>query len=201
MQAGDIRATAGVHPDAIRSVERVYELWDAALGAEDVDAAAALYAEDTRLESPLVRRQGAGRRSVSSLKCGVGACPADNPPGAADSSRATGTPTAAAMSSRSAISDTGDCSSAIACGKPNAAMVASRDAASNGTPARIGRSGVVPSTCAFVHSTYGVTNTCAPSHTSTACSGVAGAAAERPLRSRPCRQCSRSACSAPRRAQ
>lgn len=81
MQAGDIRATAGVHPDAIRSVERVYGLWDAALGAKDVDAAAALYAEDTRLESPLVRRQGAGRRSVSSLKCGVGACPAEQPAG------------------------------------------------------------------------------------------------------------------------
>jgi hypothetical protein len=55
MQGGDIRATAGVHPDAIRSVERVYELWDAALGAKDVEAAVALYAEDTRLESPLVR--------------------------------------------------------------------------------------------------------------------------------------------------
>ena len=28
------------------------QLWDAALGAKDVEAAAALYAEDTRLESP-----------------------------------------------------------------------------------------------------------------------------------------------------
>jgi hypothetical protein len=55
MQGGDIHATAGVHPDAIRSVELVYELWDAALGAKDVEAAAALYTEDTRLESPLVR--------------------------------------------------------------------------------------------------------------------------------------------------
>jgi hypothetical protein len=55
MQGGDIHATAGVHPDAIRSVERVYELWDAAPGAKDVVAAAALYTEDTRLESPLVR--------------------------------------------------------------------------------------------------------------------------------------------------
>jgi hypothetical protein len=51
----DIRAIAGVQPGAICSVERIYELWDAALGAKDVEAAAALYAEDTRLESPLVR--------------------------------------------------------------------------------------------------------------------------------------------------
>jgi ketosteroid isomerase-like protein len=55
MQGQKIHATAGVDPDAIRSVERIYELWDAALGAKDVDAAMALYAEDTRLESPLVR--------------------------------------------------------------------------------------------------------------------------------------------------
>jgi SnoaL-like domain len=55
MQGLGIHATAGAHPDAIRSIERIYELWDAALGAKDVEAAAALYAEDTRLESPLVR--------------------------------------------------------------------------------------------------------------------------------------------------
>jgi ketosteroid isomerase-like protein len=64
MQADDIHATAGVHPDAIRSVERVYELWDAALGAKDVDAAAALYAEDTRLESPLVRHLLGSERGI-----------------------------------------------------------------------------------------------------------------------------------------
>jgi hypothetical protein len=42
-------------PDAIRSVERVYELSDAAFGAKGVAAAAALSAEGTRLESPPVR--------------------------------------------------------------------------------------------------------------------------------------------------
>ncbi len=36
-------------------IERVYELWDAALGAKDAEAAASLYARDTVLESPLVR--------------------------------------------------------------------------------------------------------------------------------------------------
>jgi hypothetical protein len=54
MRGHDIHATADVHPDAIGSIERIYELWDAALGVNDVEAAAALYAEDTRLESPLV---------------------------------------------------------------------------------------------------------------------------------------------------
>jgi len=37
------------------AAERVYRAWDAALGAEDVDAAIALYAPDVELESPLVR--------------------------------------------------------------------------------------------------------------------------------------------------
>ena len=55
MQDHDMNATAGAHPDGVRSVARIYQLWDAALGAKDVEAAAALYAEDTRLESPLVR--------------------------------------------------------------------------------------------------------------------------------------------------
>jgi hypothetical protein len=54
MQGHAIHATADVHPDAIGSVERICQLWDAALGVKDVEAAAALYAEDTRLESPLV---------------------------------------------------------------------------------------------------------------------------------------------------
>ena len=44
-----------VDPDAVHAVERVYKLWDEALGAKDVEAAAALYAPDTVLESPLVR--------------------------------------------------------------------------------------------------------------------------------------------------
>jgi ketosteroid isomerase-like protein len=38
-----------------RAAERVYKLWDDALGAKDVEAALALYAPDVVLESPLVR--------------------------------------------------------------------------------------------------------------------------------------------------
>ena len=64
MQGHAIHATADVHPDAIRSVERVYQLWDAALGARDIEAAVALYAEDTRLESPLVRHLLGSERGI-----------------------------------------------------------------------------------------------------------------------------------------
>jgi hypothetical protein len=39
----------------VRSAERIYQEWDEALGAKDVEAAVALYAADCRLESPLVR--------------------------------------------------------------------------------------------------------------------------------------------------
>ena len=35
-------------------VERIFHAWDEALGAKDIDAAMALYREDTTLESPLV---------------------------------------------------------------------------------------------------------------------------------------------------
>jgi hypothetical protein len=55
MQANMIRATAGVDPTTLQSIERVYRDWDAALHAKDVEAAVALYAEDVQLESPLVR--------------------------------------------------------------------------------------------------------------------------------------------------
>jgi ketosteroid isomerase-like protein len=40
---------------ATRATERIYKLWDAALGDKDVEAALALYAPDVVLESPLVR--------------------------------------------------------------------------------------------------------------------------------------------------
>ncbi len=55
MQLDQIRSTANVDPATLRSIERVYRDWDAALHAKDVEAAIALYAEDVRLESPLVR--------------------------------------------------------------------------------------------------------------------------------------------------
>ncbi len=46
---------AAIPGDALHAVERIYKLWDEALGAKDVGAAIALYAPDTVLESPLVR--------------------------------------------------------------------------------------------------------------------------------------------------
>ncbi len=59
-----IRSTAGVDPATLRSIERVYRDWDAALHAKDVEAAVALYAEDVRLESPLVRHLTGSQRGV-----------------------------------------------------------------------------------------------------------------------------------------
>jgi ketosteroid isomerase-like protein len=41
--------------DTTTAIERVYQAWDAALGAKDVEAALALYAPDATIESPLVR--------------------------------------------------------------------------------------------------------------------------------------------------
>ena len=64
MQDGQICSTAGVDPDAIRSIERVYQAWDAALAAKDIEAAVALYAPDTQLESPLVRHLTGAERGV-----------------------------------------------------------------------------------------------------------------------------------------
>lgn len=55
MQLDHSTAADRIEPTKLRSIERVYELWDEALGAKDVEAAAALYASDTVLESPLVR--------------------------------------------------------------------------------------------------------------------------------------------------
>jgi hypothetical protein len=59
-----IRSTAGVEPATLRSIERVYRDWDAALHAKDVEAAVALYAEDVQLESPLVRHLTGAPRGV-----------------------------------------------------------------------------------------------------------------------------------------
>ena len=64
MQDDNIQPTKGGEPDAVRSAERIYQLWDAALGVKDVDAAVALYAEDTQLESPLVRHLLGSERGI-----------------------------------------------------------------------------------------------------------------------------------------
>ncbi len=47
-----------------QSIDRIYELWDAALVAKDVEAAVALYAGDVRLESPLVRHLTGSERGI-----------------------------------------------------------------------------------------------------------------------------------------
>ena len=38
-----------------QDIERVYRLWDEALGKKDLEAALSLYADDASIESPLVR--------------------------------------------------------------------------------------------------------------------------------------------------
>jgi hypothetical protein len=38
----------------MQEIERIYELWDAALGKRDLEASLSLYAEDASIESPLV---------------------------------------------------------------------------------------------------------------------------------------------------
>jgi hypothetical protein len=47
-----------------RSVEQVYRDWDAALRDKDIEAAVALYADDVRLESPLVRHLTGAQRGI-----------------------------------------------------------------------------------------------------------------------------------------
>jgi hypothetical protein len=51
-------------PEQNRSIEQVYRDWDAALHAKDVEAAIALYADDVRLESPLVRHLTNSARGI-----------------------------------------------------------------------------------------------------------------------------------------
>ena len=53
-----------VDEQAVRSAGRIYHDWDVALGARDVEAAAALYAPDCVLESPLVRHLLTSERGV-----------------------------------------------------------------------------------------------------------------------------------------
>jgi hypothetical protein len=64
MRDESLHVTSGADPEAVRSVERIYRLWDEALGARDVEAAAALYAPDALLESPLVRHLLRSERGV-----------------------------------------------------------------------------------------------------------------------------------------
>ena len=43
------------HAATRENIERVYRLWDEALGKKDLEAALSLYADDASIESPLVR--------------------------------------------------------------------------------------------------------------------------------------------------
>jgi hypothetical protein len=60
----EINATTGVEAATLRSIERVYRDWDAALQTKDVEAAMALYADDVQLESPLVRHLTGSERGI-----------------------------------------------------------------------------------------------------------------------------------------
>ena len=51
----EARATQGVDAQTLRQIEDLHRRWNDALERKDVDAATALYAPDTVLESPLVR--------------------------------------------------------------------------------------------------------------------------------------------------
>ncbi len=42
------------HETSRADIERIYKLWDDALGARDLEASLALYADDASIESPLV---------------------------------------------------------------------------------------------------------------------------------------------------
>ena len=48
------------HPD----IERIYRLWDEALGSKDLEASLALYADDASIESPLVAHLMRGSEGV-----------------------------------------------------------------------------------------------------------------------------------------
>jgi predicted SnoaL-like aldol condensation-catalyzing enzyme len=45
-------------------IERIYKLWDAALGARDLEASLSLYADDASIESPLVQHLMKTREGV-----------------------------------------------------------------------------------------------------------------------------------------
>ena len=64
METDKMGSTAGVDQATTRAIERVYRAWDAALKAKDVEAAVALYADDVRLESPLVRHLTGAQEGV-----------------------------------------------------------------------------------------------------------------------------------------
>ena len=52
MQTDQIRSTVGVDPATLSAIERVYRRWDAALKANDVEAAVALYARMSGPRAP-----------------------------------------------------------------------------------------------------------------------------------------------------
>ena len=50
--------------DSAQAIEHIFEAWDAALGAKDLDASMALYQPDATLESPLVRHLLGGDEGI-----------------------------------------------------------------------------------------------------------------------------------------
>jgi SnoaL-like domain len=49
------KGTAMTGATSQRDAERIYQLWDEALGKKDMEASLALYADDASIESPLVQ--------------------------------------------------------------------------------------------------------------------------------------------------
>jgi hypothetical protein len=56
--------TAQQQPAATEAIEHIFQAWDEALGARDLDAAMALYHRDATLESPLVRHLLGGDEGI-----------------------------------------------------------------------------------------------------------------------------------------
>jgi ketosteroid isomerase-like protein len=80
-----------------QDIERIYRLWDEALGKRDLEASLALYAEDASIESPLVQHLLKTREGVVQGKSALRkfiACSRPTRRSASGSSRAS-SPTAA----------------------------------------------------------------------------------------------------------
>lgn len=75
---------SGTQLETVDPIKHIFEAWDAALGAKDLDAGMALYQPDATLESPLVRHLlGADRgiiRGRDDLRAFVAKVFANEPP-------------------------------------------------------------------------------------------------------------------------
>src|SRR5437868_5649248 len=58
------KGTAMTGTTSQRDAERIYQMWDDALGRKDLEASLSLYADDASIESPLVRHLMGTRESI-----------------------------------------------------------------------------------------------------------------------------------------